>query len=110
MPHAELKYSSDLDIDAPALLREIETTILAHDDSAGACKGRAYPTDQFHHTHIAISVSLLPKAHRDAAFLQALLDDLEQRLKARIAQPCAFSLGLNFSGAAYVTNMHSGHT
>lgn len=110
MPHAELKYSSDLDIDTPAMLREIEAIILEHDDGAGACKGRAYPTDLYHHSHIAISVALLRKPHRDAAFLQALLDDLEQRLKARIAQPCAFSLGLTFSGDAYVTNMHSGHT
>jgi hypothetical protein len=109
MPHAELKYSSDLNIDAPAMLREIEAVILEHDGGAGECKGRAYPTDLYHHTHIAMSVSLLPKAHRDAAFLQALLDDLEHRLKSRISQPCAFSLGLNFSGAAYVTNMHSGH-
>ncbi|WP_406648226.1 hypothetical protein QEZ52_04325 [Aliisedimentitalea scapharcae] len=110
MPHAEIKYSSDLNINAPAILADIEATILNHDNSAGACKGRAWPVEQFHHTHIIINVSLLPKAHRDAAFLQDLLDDLERKIKARIAQPCAFSLELTFSGPAYVTNMHSGHT
>ncbi len=110
MPHAEIKYSSDLNIDAKALLAEIESTILKHDDGAGACKGRAWSVDQFHHTHIIIGVSLLPKAHRDATFLQRLLNDLEQKIKARIIQPCAFSLELTFSGSAYVTNMHSGHT
>lgn len=110
MPHAELKFSADLNINAREILQEIETTILRHDDGAGACKGRAFSVEQFHHTHFLATVSLLPKAHRDAAFMQNLLDDLENSIKARIAQPCAFSLELNFSGSSYVTNMHSGIT
>ena len=109
MPHAEIKYSSDLNIDAVAILEEIEATILNHDGGAGACKGRAWTVDQYHHSHIIVTVSLLPKAHRDAVFLQTLLADLEQRTKARITQPCAFSMELTFSGPAYVTNMHAGH-
>jgi len=43
MPHAELHYSSDIRLDAPALLQEIEDIILRHDAGAGQTKGRAYP-------------------------------------------------------------------
>lgn len=108
MPHAELKYSSDLEIDAKAILAQIEATILEHDAGAGACKGRAYPTDLFRHSHIAISVALLSKPHRDEAFSRALLADLESRIKAQLRQPCEFSLGLSYSTPFYVTNSHSG--
>jgi len=45
MPHAELKYSIDLDLDAEALLRCVEQVILRHDANSGECKGRAYPAD-----------------------------------------------------------------
>ncbi|NVK13430.1 MAG: hypothetical protein HWE35_04555 [Rhodobacteraceae bacterium] len=108
MPHAELKYSSDLDIDAKAILAEIETVILEHDSGAGACKGRAYPAGQYHHSHITISVALLTKPHRDEAFSRSLLADLESRIKARLHQPCEFSLGLSYSTPFYVTNFHGG--
>ena len=108
MPHAELKYSSDLEIDAKAILAEIEAAILEHDSGAGACKGRAYPADQFHHTHIAINVALLTKPHRDEAFSKALLADLETRIKAQLPQPCEFSLGLSYSTPFYVTCFHAG--
>ncbi|UWQ50422.1 hypothetical protein K3722_02920 [Leisingera caerulea] len=108
MPHAELKYSSDLEIDAPSILAAIEAVILEHDAGAGACKGRAYPTDQFHHTHIAISVALLSKPHRDETFSRALLADLESRIKAQLRQPCEFSLGLSYSTPFYLTHFHPG--
>lgn len=107
MPHAELKYSSDLDIDAKAILAEIEAVILDHDGGAGACKGRAYPADHFRHSHIAISVALLAKPHRDEAFSRALLADLESRIKAQLTQACEFSLGLSYSTPFYSTNYHT---
>jgi hypothetical protein len=105
MPHAELKYSSDLNIDANAILQMIETTIQSH-DNAGACKGRAYPADQFNHTHLLVEISMLTKPHRDKAFTTALIADLEQAIKAQINQSCAFSLMLNYTGDTYITNMH----
>ncbi len=106
MPHAELKFSSDLIFDAPALLREVEATVQAMDSDAGACKGRAYPTDQAHHPHVLLEVCMLPKTHRDAAFQQALLADLRGVLKSHIAQSCHMSLGIRFSDDAYITGTH----
>lgn len=106
MPHAELKFSSDLELDAAAILAQIEQTILTHDDGSGACKGRAYPTDIYHHTHVLVTISMLTKAHRDADFTRALLNDLETAIKAHIAQPCYFSLALDYTTDRYVTNEH----
>lgn len=107
MPHAEIKHSSDLHIDARALLKTIEATIAARDPGAGACKGRAYPTDVFHHTHILIHVSMLPKAHRDNDWTTAMLAELEQAVKAHIMEPCAFSLMVEFSPQSYVTHAYT---
>lgn len=103
MPHAEIKYSDDLQIDSRAILAEIETIILRHDAGAGACKGRAYPTSEFHHSHVTVSVSLLVKSHRDEAFSAALLADLEQAVSARLPRPCEFSFGLHYATLHYVT-------
>ncbi|TLP69092.1 hypothetical protein FEE96_02050 [Parasedimentitalea maritima] len=106
MPHAEVKYSSDLDIDTRAILTKIEAVILEHDDGAGDCKGRGYPTSEYQYTHIDISVSVLSKPHRDAAFSNALLADLEHSIKALIPMACEFSLGLHYITPFYVTGSH----
>ena len=104
MPHAELKFSSDLSFDAKHVLAVIEERINAHDPNAGACKGRAYPTARFHHTHLLVDISMLRKPHRDAAFTAALRDDLERSIKACLGQRCFFSLGISYSDDAYITN------
>lgn len=106
MPHAEIKYSDDLELDAEAILGDIEATILRHDAESGACKGRAYPAAQYRYRHVLITVSMLSRPHRDAAFTEALLHDLEGAIKTRIAQRCHFSLGIAYSDSAYVTNLH----
>lgn len=105
MPHADLKYTCDLDFDAKGMLAAIEATIQLHDAGSGECKGRAYPADVFHHSHLIVEVSLLPKAHRDQVFLDALGAALEACIKSFLSQPCQFSLALNFSGGAYITNV-----
>ena len=104
MPHADIKYSADLSFDAKAALQRIEAIINDLDPSAGACKGRAYAAEIFHHTHILVEVSLLPKPHRDHAFMQSLSQALEADSKSQLTQACKFSLALNFSGENYVTN------
>lgn len=107
MPHAELKYSTDLDLPAADILATIEAVIQRHDAGSGECKGRAYPAVVFHHSHVLVEISMLPKAHRDAAFVTALRDDLEAAIKAHLPVPCFFSLNLAFSGSHYVTNQHN---
>lgn len=104
MPHAEIKYTSDLTLDTQAMMGLIETTIGNHDSGAGAVKSRAFRLDDFRHSHVIINITVLPKAHRDAAFMNALLDDLSAGLKGLIDQACAFSLELSFNGAYYATD------
>ncbi len=103
MPHADLKYSSDLSLDAAKLLAEVEALIGRHDSGAGACKGRAYPASAYHHTHALLEVAVLRKPHRDAAFMNALLDDLTVLLQSKLPGGCACSVALNFSSDYYYT-------
>jgi hypothetical protein len=104
MPHAEIKYSADMTLDTQAMMGLIEKTIANHDSGAGAVKSRAYKIDDFHHTHVIVNITVLPKAHRDADFMNALLADLSAGLKAVVDQPCAFSLELSFNGPYYHTD------
>ncbi len=104
MPHAEIKYSSDMTLDTQAMMGLIETTIANHDTGAGAVKSRAYRIEDFRHTHVIINITVLPKAHRDADFMTALLADLSAGLKSIVDQPCAFSLELSFNGPYYHTD------
>ncbi len=104
MPHAEISYSSDLSIDAHAMLQRIEDILGQHDPESGACKGRAYPAETFLHTHILIRISMLSKPIRDAAFTARLLSDLETNLKSFLSRDCYFSLAIDYSGPTYLTN------
>ena len=108
MHHAELCYSSALSLDPAQVLARVEEVLQANEPGSGACKGRAYPADVFHHTHFLARVSLLAKPHRDAAFIAALSQDLEAAIKACISEPCAFTLDISFSSQIYVTNQHEG--
>lgn len=106
MPHAEIKFSADIKLDAAAILARIEQVIQHHDAGSGECKGRAYPAAVFHHSHVLVDISMLPKDHRDQAFVDALMFDLEQAITAMIPVPCFFSLNVGFSGVGYVTGAH----
>ena len=106
MPHCEIKYSDNLDFDAEAILSLVETVVNTHDANSHECKGRAYPSAQYHRSHLHITVSLLSKPHRDEVFTQALMNDLEEQIKARLQQSCYFSLMIEYSPAYYVTNEH----
>lgn len=107
MPHAELKFSDNLKLDAISLLRAIEATIQRHDAGSGECKGRAYPAADFHHTHCLLDVSMLTKPHRDDAFTQSLLADLKADMERHLSQPCHLSLGIHYSGENYITTKHT---
>ena len=103
MPHADLHYSSDLQIDASAILREIEMIILKHDGDAGVTKGRAYPAEIFNHTHLKLTAALLAKPHRGAAFTAALQADLREAMAAHLPRPCWLSIDIVYSGPGYLT-------
>jgi len=106
MPHAEIKYSNNLAIDANEMFSLIENIINRHDSNSGECKCRAYPYDQYKYPHILITITMLTKPHRDETFTRQLIKDIEARLKKRIRQSCYFSLLIEYSPSSYITNEH----
>jgi hypothetical protein len=106
MPQLDLRYSDDLNhIAFESLFRQIEAVINEIDDSAGACKSRAYPTDSYLHTHVYLCMKLLKKEYRDAAFMKKCRDAIEVLLKQVLPKNCFYAIELNFSGEYYLTSM-----
>jgi len=103
MPHIELKHSNDLNIDAPKLFADIEQCFNGIDSSAGDCKSRAYPTDQYLHTHVYLHVSLLPKPHRDDEFMHLLIQSLRDCATPYLPTGCWLSIDATFSSPYYLT-------
>src|SRR5688572_26826759 len=106
MPHVEINYTQDLSIDFDELFLAIETTINNHDSSAGICKCRAYPSANYRYTHILVTLSLLPKPHRDDIFTNKLIQALELTIKSHLKQPCYFSMLVAYNLRHYVTNQY----
>lgn len=106
MPHAEIKYSGDLNLPLQEIFTAIEETIRQVDTSSGECKCRAYKSDDHKYPHVLISLTLLTKAHRDDAFSDRMMEALESAVKALISQSCYFSMTLDYSGRNYRTNLH----
>jgi hypothetical protein len=103
MPQLDLKYSNDLTIDTKKLFFEIEQAISQQDNGAGMCKCRAYPTEQFHHSHILCQISVLPKAHRNEQFMQTLLKEIKGIVKNYTPDGCYYAVELLFSSRYYIT-------
>jgi len=107
MPHVEIKYSDDLEIDTKSIFDDVERVINDKDKSAGECKSRAYPCSQYKYSHILVTVSLLTKPHRDKEFTEALAIDIENAIKSHLKQSSYFSLNIEYSLDYYTTNFHS---
>ncbi|BAJ02920.1 tautomerase family protein [Shewanella violacea] len=106
MPHVEIKYSDDLDIDTKQAFDLIEQIINEQDASAGVCKSRAYPCSQYKYPHILIVVSLLTKPYRDQEFTNDLSEKIAKEIKKLFKQSLYFSLNIEYSSANYTTNVH----
>ncbi len=106
MPHVEIKYSDNLDIDTKEVFDVIESIINKKDSSAGECKSRAYPCSEYKYTHILVTISLLTKPHRDKEFTLNLSCELERAIKLHLKQSLYFSLNFEYSLAYYTTNTH----
>ena len=105
MPQLDLRYSDDLPhIAFESLFRQIEIAINEIDDSAGACKSRAYPASDYLHTHVYLCVMLLKKEYRDAPFMRKCRDAIETCLKQVLPKNCFYAIELNFSGEYYLTS------
>ena len=63
MPHADIKCTSDLDIDVKTLMSTIEEIILQLDPKSGVCKGRVIRIDEYHHSHLNVELRMLSLIH-----------------------------------------------
>ncbi len=102
MPQADMYYSAELALDARAILAQVEAVIAAHDDTSGACKGRAHRITDSHHTHVLLRLKMLNKPHRDDAFMQALLEKLQAALAPQIP-PAILGIELEFLSRHYAS-------
>lgn len=103
MPHLEIKYSADIKLDHKFLFDQIESMINQLDPTAGVCKSRAYPTDDFKNSHVMIDLWLLPKKHRDHAFSQTLLTNLKTFVNNLIGDHHFVSIQIHYRDDNYIT-------
>ncbi|WP_052071916.1 hypothetical protein [Sphingopyxis sp. MWB1] len=101
MPQADLYITGDQRIDAVAALQAVERTILALDPGAGACKGRAHSIADYHHSHMLLSLSTLPKPHRDDAFADTLATNLAAALQPHTAPGASLHIHIRFDLTHY---------
>jgi len=106
MPHVEIKYSENLNLDIENIFDVVEEIINKHDVSAGVCKSRAYPCSQYKYSHILVTISLLSKPHRNKIFTQKLSEEIEVSIKKQLKQSLYFSLNIEYSQSYYTTNIH----
>ena len=101
MPQLELKYSADLALDPTAIFTAMESTIQSLDTSAGICKSRAYPANEYLHSHAYCHINVLKKPHRNTAFMQQLHEALIEVLKNHIPKGSYYAVELDFSSTHY---------
>lgn len=106
MPHVEIKYSDNVDIETSHIFDVVEKVINDMDTSAGECKSRAYPCSQYKYPHILIVISLLTKPHRNQAFTHILSEKILEEIKKLFKQSLYFSLSIEYNSANYTTGIH----
>ena len=79
MPHADIKCTTDLEIDFKTLMSNIEEIILQLDPSSGACKGRVMRIDEYHHSHLNIELRMFATKERNVDFSKQLISKVDQK-------------------------------
>ena len=106
MPHADIKYTADIQIDLKTLMSDIEEIILDLDPTSGACKGRALKVDEYHHSHINIEIRLFATKNRDIDLLNELINRVDSRAKALLKKAAHVTVKLNFPPITYLTGFY----
>lgn len=106
MPHADIKYTSDIELDFKSLLLDIEEIILDLDPTSGACKGRALNVDEYHHSHINIEIRLFATKHRDINLLNELTIRFDNKAKSRLQKAAHVTVKLEFTPLTYLTGFY----
>ena len=106
MPHADIKFTTDLDIDAKTLMSDIEEIILQLDPNSGVCKGRVIRIDEYHHSHLNIELRMFASKERDVEFSNQLISRVDQKAKLLMKSAAHVTVKLEFSPVTYLTGFH----
>ena len=107
MPHADIKCTTDVDIDAKTLMLDIEEIILQLDPNSGVCKGRVIRIDEYHHSHLNIERRMFASKERDVEFSNQLISRVDQKAKLLMKSAAHVTVKLEFSPVTYLTGFHN---
>ena len=82
MPHADIKCTTDLEIDLKTLMSNIEEVILQLDPSSGVCKGQVVRIDEYYHSHLNIELRMFATRERDVEFSNQLILRVDHMAKS----------------------------
>ena len=103
MPHTDIKYTADLDIDIKTLMRVIEEIILDLDPTAGVCKSRAFKIDEYLHPHVNIELRMYATKERDIELTNRLITRVDQETKSFMKSAAYVTVKLDFTPLPYLT-------
>lgn len=103
MPHIELKYCIEIDLNPETILTKLQNCLEEFDGQTGTFKSRSYHYDTLSE-HVALSILLLKKPHRDTTFMQNLLKEINQTLKESLPNQTVYSIELDFLSPFYLSD------
>ena len=103
MPHTDIKYTADLDIDIKPLMLSIKEIILDLDPTAAVCKSRAIKIDEYHHSHINIELRMYATKERDIDLINQLITRVDHETKSLMKSAAHVTVKLNFTPLPYLT-------
>ena len=103
MPHTDIKYTADLDIDIKTLMLSIERIILDLDPTSGVCKSRAIKIDEYYHSHINIELRMYATKERDMVLVNQLITRVDQQTKSLMKSAAHVTVKLDFTPLPYLT-------
>ena len=106
MPHADIKCTTDLDIDVKTLMSDIEKIIMQLDPNSGVCKGRVIRIDEYHHSHLNIELRMFASKERNVEFSNELISKVYQKAKLLMKSAAHVTVKLEFSPLTYLTGFH----
>ena len=107
MPHADIKCTTDVDIDAKTLMLDIEEIIRQLDPNSGVCKGRFIWIDEYHHSQLNIELRMFAYKKRDVEFSNQLISRVDQKAKLLMKSAAHVTVKLEFSPVTYLTGFHN---
>ena len=107
MPHADIKCTTNLDLDVKTLMSNIEEIILQLDPNSGPCKGRVIRIDEYHHSHLNIELRMFASKDRDVEFSNQLISRVDQKAKSLMTSAAHVTVKLEFSPVTYLTSFYN---